>query len=54
MKDLIKNYIVDFVKEYEKRDDISTSWRLPLVGFADANHRWRFSIRKMDFSLSRN
>ena len=31
MKDLIKNYIVDFVKEYEKRDDISTSWRLPLV-----------------------
>ena len=29
MKDLIKNYIVDFVKEYEKRDDISTSWRFP-------------------------
>ncbi len=49
MKDLIKNYIVDFVKEYEKRDDISTSWRLPLVGFADANHEDIIHIRECTF-----
>lgn len=49
MKDLIKNYIVDFVKEYEKRDDISTSWRLPLVGFADANHEDIMHIRDCTF-----
>ena len=33
MKDLIKKYIKDFVKEYEKQESISTTWREPLVGF---------------------
>ena len=37
MKDLIKKYIKDFVKEYGKKDEIYTTWREPLVGFADAN-----------------
>ena len=37
MKDLIKKYIKDFVKEYEKQESISTTWREPLVGFADVN-----------------
>lgn len=49
MKNLIKNYIVDFVKEYEKRDEISTTWREPLVGFADANHEDIIHIREYTF-----
>ncbi|UEL48875.1 epoxyqueuosine reductase [Terrisporobacter hibernicus] len=49
MKDLIKKYIVDYVKEYEKQDDISTSWREPLVGFADANHKDIYCIREYTF-----
>lgn len=49
MKDLIKKYIVNYVREYEKRDDISTTWREPLVGFADANHKDIFRIRECTF-----
>ena len=37
MKDLIKKYIRDFIKEYGEKDEIDTTWREPLVGFADAN-----------------
>ena len=49
MKNLITNYIVDYVREYEKRDDISTTWRKPLVGFADANHKDILNIRQATF-----
>lgn len=49
MKDLIKNCIIEFVREYEKRDDISTTWREPLVGFADANHEYIKNIRNYTF-----
>ena len=49
MKNLIRNYIVDFVKEYEQRDDISTTWREPLVGFADVNHKDILNMREYTF-----
>lgn len=49
MKNLIENYIVKFVKDYEKREDISTTWRKPLVGFADANHEDILHIREYTF-----
>ncbi|MCC3869785.1 epoxyqueuosine reductase [Terrisporobacter mayombei] len=49
MKNLIKKYIVDYVREYEKRYDISTTWREPLVGFADANHKDISRIREYTF-----
>lgn len=29
MKNLIKKYIVDFVKKYEDKDDIVTKWGEP-------------------------
>jgi len=38
MKDKIRTLICEFVKEYEKREEITTKWGTPLVGFADANH----------------
>lgn len=45
MKELIEKYIRDFVKEYEKQDSITTTWREPLVGFADANSEEIKNIR---------
>ena len=38
MKNKIINIIKDYIKEYQKQDNISTRWGEPLVGFADANH----------------
>lgn len=38
MKEKITALICEYVKEYEKRDDIATKWGTPLVGFADAKH----------------
>ncbi len=49
MKNLITNCIIDFVREYEKKDEISTTWREPLVGFADAYHEEIMRIRDYTF-----
>lgn len=49
MKDLIKMYIRDFIKEYEKQDGIYTTWREPLVGFADANSKEIKNIREYTY-----
>ena len=49
MKDLIRVYIRDFVKEYEKQESIETTWREPLVGFADANSKEIKSIREYTY-----
>lgn len=38
MKEKITGMIREYVGEYEKRPDISTTWGVPLVGFADAYH----------------
>ena len=38
MKQKIHQWIIDFIKAYEKREEIQTKWGTPLVGFADANH----------------
>lgn len=38
MKAIIENLIRNYVREYEKRPDVSTCWGEPLVGFANANH----------------
>ena len=49
MKDLIKKYIRDFVKEYGEKDEIDTTWREPLVGFADANSEEIKHIREYTY-----
>ena len=49
MKNLIKKYIIDYVKEYENKDDIVTKWGEPLVGFADANYDDILNIREATF-----
>jgi epoxyqueuosine reductase QueG len=38
MKAHFVKMIQNYIKEYEKRPDIATSWGEPLVGFADARH----------------
>ncbi len=38
MKEKIAGMIRGYVKEYEKRADISTHWGEPLIGFAEACH----------------
>ena len=38
MKELITKMIQDYISEYEKKADISTSWGIPIVGFANACH----------------
>lgn len=38
MKDFITREIREYVKKYGGREDISTKWGEPLVGFADAKH----------------
>lgn len=47
MKEQITKWIQDFVKEYEKRPEISSSWGTPLVGFADANHPYILSLKEI-------
>lgn len=38
MKAAITDQIQEFVSKYEERDEITTKWGKPLVGFADAKH----------------
>lgn len=49
MKNLIRDYIVNFVKEYENSGKIITKYRTPLVGFANANHPDILNIREVTF-----
>ncbi len=46
MKTLIENYIVDFIRKYEKQDEITTTWGKPIVGYGDVNHDYIKNIRK--------
>jgi Uncharacterized Fe-S protein len=45
MKEKIIKMIREYIKEYEKRSDISTSWGEPLVGFADADHPYIINLK---------
>lgn len=45
MKKQIIQIIEEYVRAYQKRPDIETSWNVPLVGFADAKNP-RFSMLK--------
>ncbi|MCS4454705.1 epoxyqueuosine reductase [Clostridium botulinum] len=47
MKEKITEMIRNFVKEYEQKDDISTKWGEPLVGFADANHPYILNLKEL-------
>jgi len=47
MKQLITDYITTFVKDYEMREDIATSYGQPLVGFADAFHPYIQNLPKL-------
>lgn len=38
MKDVIEKLLCNFVMEYEKRETVKTSWKKPLIGYADVNH----------------
>lgn len=44
MREEISDYIRNYVSEYEKRDEIATSYGEPLVGFADAYHPYIQSL----------
>ena len=47
MKEKITKMIENFVKDYENQTTISTKWGKPLVGFADANHPYILSFKKL-------
>lgn len=47
MKEKITKLIKNFVKEYEKQDNISTKWGEPLVGFADANDPYILNFNEL-------
>ncbi|APC80214.1 hypothetical protein [Clostridium botulinum] len=47
MKEKITEMIRNFVKEYEQKNDISTKWGEPLVGFADANHPYILNLKEL-------
>lgn len=47
MKKQIIDMIHNFVKEYEKKNDISTKWGEPLVGFADANDPYILNLKEL-------
>lgn len=36
-KEMVKNWIVDYVNDYADTHDIETRWREPVIGVADAN-----------------
>lgn len=38
MRERVKALICNYVKEYQERENLSTKWGEPLVGFADAKH----------------
>ena len=46
MKEKITGMIQEYVREYEKRPAISTTWGVPLVGFADAYHPDILNLKK--------
>ena len=47
MKEKITKMIQDFVNEYEQKDNISTKWGEPLVGFANAKHPYILNLKKL-------
>lgn len=47
MKEKITQMIQEFVKEYERKEYISTKWGSPLVGFADANHPYILKFKDL-------
>jgi epoxyqueuosine reductase QueG len=47
MKERITKMVKNFVKEYEQKDNISTKWGEPLVGFADAKHPYILNLKKL-------
>ena len=49
MKDLIKKYIKDFVKEYEKQESISTTLTEPLLGISYVNSEEIKNIRQYTY-----
>jgi len=47
MKEKITKLIKNFIKEYERQDNISTRWGDPLVGFADANDPYILNFKEL-------
>lgn len=47
MKEKIKQIIKDYVAEYQTREPIITTWKEPLVGFADAHSQEIIRLREV-------
>ena len=47
MKERITKMIRNFFNEYEQKNDISTKWGEPLVGFVDANHPYILNLKEL-------
>lgn len=47
LKGKIQTEICSFVKTYEEKEEISTRWGMPLVGFADAKHPFILSLKNI-------
>lgn len=47
MKEQIRKMICDYVKQYEKQDEIKTRWGEPLVGFANASHPYIIGLKEL-------
>lgn len=47
MKEKVREFIGAFVADYERQDDIATSWGEPLVGFASADDSYIQSLPKL-------
>lgn len=37
-KSIIRSKITEFIQEYDQESTLKSKWKMPLVGFADANH----------------
>lgn len=47
MKNKIIEFITEYVREYQKNENISTKWGEPLVGFADAMHPYILNLKNI-------
>lgn len=47
MKEIIKQMVIDFVREYKDKNNTLTEWKEPIVGFADSENDLFYLYREM-------
>lgn len=47
MKEIIKQMVIDFVREYKDKNNTLTEWKEPIVGFADSENALFYQYREM-------